>query len=55
MISNYLLYLNALPFDEQKRQLFILIICISIILIALITFVLLKFKFNNKKKLQNKN
>ena len=55
MISNYLLYLNALPFDEEIKQLFILIACISVLFIAFIIFIVFKFKSHNKKVTTNIN
>lgn len=44
MISNYLLYLNALSFDEEVKQLFILIACIFVLFTAFTIFMLLKIK-----------
>ena len=54
MISNYLLYLNALSFDKEVKQLFILIACTFVLFTAFIIFMLLKIKSYSNKKNNNR-
>lgn len=53
MISNYLVYLNALSFDEEVKQLFILIACIFVVFTAFVMFMLFKIKSCKGKKNNN--
>lgn len=50
MISNYVLYLNALPDEEKFKQISIILLFFGIVIIICVFLKFLQFKFMDENK-----